>query len=230
MKNKIVLIITLFGMHILTTSSSGGGGTIMEKERVSFPMMNMEIRHSMEENDRQKEIRKQQIQNSSIETINNKEWKKLQEVKTEIQNKLRITSFALQAIPAGYTVMQSSQRIIQTQKNIIKEIQDAPYAVIPFLPQEIKYIDDMQMNVRLMTGIVVSYGAINQMEKGDRKILLDFALEEMDRLDKESSFTLFLIRDFKEKIRFKKAVMQYYYNRDKEVITDILNNIKTFKN
>lgn len=230
MKNKSFFFLVIMTTYLLTTSSSGGGGGVVEKEYVSFPMMNAEIRHSMEENTRQQNIRNEQIVNSAAETINHGEWKKLQEVKTKIQDRLRFVDFALQAIPSGYSVYLSTEKIVATQKRILKEIQDAPYAVIPVIPFVYQLVDDMQMDIRLMVGIVASYGAINQLEPGDRQRLLNFALEEINQLEIDSTFILYKITSFKSKLRYNKDLMQYYFNRDKKVVESIMKRIKSFGN
>ena len=56
------------------------------------------------------------------------------------------------------------------------------------------------MVTRLITGIILSYGAINQMEKSERKILLDYALGEVKTLLGNSTHMLLKIRDIKAKV------------------------------
>ncbi len=43
--------------------------------------------------------------------------------------------------------------------------------LIPFdsSTSQVQFVDDLQMVTRLVMGIVISYGAINQMEKSERK-------------------------------------------------------------
>ena len=64
-------------------------------------MMNIEINATMKEHDRQKEMRKNQALNAGIETTNRSEWNSFKDKVTKIQDRLRIVSFALQAIPTG---------------------------------------------------------------------------------------------------------------------------------
>ncbi len=59
---------------------------------------------------------------------------------------------------------------------MINEINDAPYSIIAVLPSQVQFVDDLQMVTRSIMAIVISYGAINQMEESERKILLDYAL------------------------------------------------------
>jgi precorrin-4 methylase len=130
---------------------------------------------------------------------------KAKETSNKIQDRLRIVSFAMQAIPTGVVITREAERIKETQQRIINEINTAPYSLVVALPLQIQFVDDLQMVVRLLTGIVISYGAINQMEKSERKILLDYALQEVENLNRSSYFMLVKIKDIKEKIQWKKC-------------------------
>lgn len=228
MKAKFYLSAVLIAAHSLLTSSSGGSTPSWQQENVSFPMMNLEIRHTMEENGRQKEMKNKQTLNLATENQNKKQWTKLRETTVKIQDRLRFVDFAMQSIPMGYAITQEAARIRNNELLIIEELQTAPYALIVALPGQIQFADDLQMVVRLLAGIVVSYGAINQMEKAERKVLLDYALEEVKRLESESYYTLFLIRELRRKIEYKKALLEYYVNRDRQVVQSIINGINTF--
>lgn len=224
MKNKIFLSVLLFTIYIVTTSSGGSSTPPWQKENVSFPMMNLEIRHTMEEHDRQKEMKNRQVANLASENVNKKQWEKFRETTAKIQDRLRIVDFAMQAIPTGYVIYLESQKISELQSQILAEIQTAPYAIASILPAEIKFVDDMQMIVRLLTGIVVSYGAINQMEKTERKILLEYALQEVKQLTLDARIMLMKIRDLKQKIAWIKFQILNYINKDKQIIQEIINH------
>ncbi|QOW09828.1 hypothetical protein Q73A0000_05340 [Kaistella flava (ex Peng et al. 2021)] len=224
MKKRLFLSIMLPTVYLVITSSGGNPTPPWEKENVSFPMMNQEIRHTMQENERQKEMKNWQDTNLATEVVNKKQWEKFKETTTKIQDRLRIVDFAMQAIPTGYAIFLESQKIQDIQSKIITEIQTAPYSLIVVLPAEIKFVDDMQMIVRLLTGIVLSYGAINQMEKSERKILLEYALEEVTRLRRDSFFMLMKIRDIKRKVEWTKFVVLNYINKDKQIVEQIINH------
>jgi len=204
------------------TSSGGSATPPWEKENVSFPMMNQEIRNTMEENERQKSMKNWQDQNLATEVVNKKQWEKFKETTTKIQDRLRIVDFAMQAIPTGYAIFLESQKIADIQSKIIDEIQTAPYSLVVVLPSQIKFVEDMQMVVQLLTGIVISYGAINQMEKAERKILLEYALGEVSNLRRDSLFMLMKVRDIKRKVEWTKFVVLNYINKDKQIVNQIL--------
>ena len=186
MKNSIInaLKSPLWGLgglciYLLLTSSSGGSTPAWQQENVSFPMMNLEINATMKEHDRQKEMRQKQTLNATVETANQSQWKNFKDKVTKIQDRLRIVSFAIQAIPTGIAMSREITKITNNQTAIIQEINTAPYSIIAVLPSQVQFVDDLQMATRLITGIILSYGAINQMEKSERKVLLNYALGEV---------------------------------------------------
>lgn len=113
----------------------------------------------------------------------------------------------MQAIPAGIAISRDATRIKQTQERIIEEIRTAPYSLVVALPMQVQFVDDMQMVIRLLTGIVVSYGAINQMEKAEKNIT-GLCIGEVENLDRSSTYMLMKVRDIKEKCSGK----IYYLN------------------
>lgn len=219
----------VFPMIWLILTSSGGGSTpAWQKENVSFPMMNIEINATMKEHDRQKEMLKNQTINTGIETVNKTQWKKFEEKVTKIQDRLRIVSLAIQSVPTGIAMSREVNKIKSNQTAIIEEIKTAPYSIIAVLPAQVQFVDDLQMVTRLITGIIVSYGAFNQMERSERKILLDYALDEVKTLSRNSTYMLVKIRDIKAKVLRNKRALQYYVNRDRQVVENMMKQIKTY--
>lgn len=224
MKKRLIPSIIIPAAYVVLTSSGGNTTPPWQKENVSFPMMNQEIRHTMEENDRQKTMKNRQNINLTTEAVNKKQWEKFKETTTKIQERLRLVDFVMQAIPTGYAIFLESQKIQDVQSKIIAEIQGAPYSLIVVLPSQIRFVDDMQMVVRLLSGIVISYGAINQMEKAERKILLEYALEEVTNLRRDSLFMLMKVRDIKRKVEWTKFVLLNYINKDKQIVEQIISH------
>ena len=225
---KVFQILLIPMVYIVLTSSGGGSTPAWQQENVSFPMMNLEINATMKENERQKEMRQKQTLNATVETANKTQWNNFKEKVTKVQDRLRIVSFAIQAVPTGIAMSREITKITNNQTAIINEINDAPYSIIAVLPSQVQFVDDLQMVARLITGIVISYGAINQMEKSERKILLDYALSEVKALSRNSTHMLLKVRDIKAKVLRNKRAFKYYVNRDKQVVESIMKNIKSF--
>lgn len=223
---KFCLCIVLY--VVLTSSGGGRNKPPWEKENVSFPMMDLEIKATVDENKRQEDMKKKQDYNTATEVYNKGEWNRFKEKVTKIQDRLRIVSFAIQSIPTGVKMQREIRIIYNNQEKIIQEIESAPYTLVVALPSQIKFVDDLQMTIRLIAGIILSYGAINQMEKAERQILLDYAVDEVKTLRNDSTMMLLKIRELKLKVKRATRAFEYYVNRDKSIVEDILNNIKTF--
>ena len=227
-KNKIVVSLLIPLVYLVLRSSGGGSTPAWQQENVSFPMMDIEINATMKEHDRQKEMRRKQTANATVETANRAQWNQFKDKITKVQDRLRIVSFAIQAVPTGIAMSREITKITNNQTAIINEINDAPYSIIAVLPSQVQFVDDLQMVTRLVTGIILSYGAINQMEKSERKVLLEYALGEVKTLSRNSTHMLLKIRDIKAKVKRNKRAFQYYFNRDKQVVENIMSHIKSF--
>ncbi|MCU7559137.1 hypothetical protein N4T42_02315 [Riemerella anatipestifer] len=223
---KKVFFSAVFFLISSVLMSNGGGGGYIEQEYVSFPMINSEIRNSMAEHEVQKELRREQTVNLATERVNRGLWTKYKDTTKKIQDRLRIVDFAIQSIPTGYAMYLEAEKIKNLQNRIIRELDDAPYAIAIAMPDQIKFVDNLQMTTRFLMGIVLSYGAINQMEKADRKILLDYALAEVKMIKYQASFLLRKIIEFKEMLQRKKYLFKYYRDRDINIIKSILRNVK----
>lgn len=199
---------------------------IGQENSLSPLLISMEVNYSLKEHDRQEKLKKKQLLNTSTEGANQEQWKSYKKVVEKVQERLRKVDFMLQAIPTGYALTQKYREIRANQRQIVREIRTAPQSIKEVLPNQIKFVDDLQMVIRFLTGIIASYGAMNQMERADRQILLNHALAEVDRLNNNSFVTLCVIREAKEQARLKKAMFDYYIERDKELVEDLLKNIK----
>ena len=213
-------------------SSSGGKSRepetqYVEKEGTNIIAISQEVKSTMDEHERQKRMNNKQSANTTSEAVNNKQWEKLKETTTKIQDRLRIVDFALQAIPTGYVVGIKSKEIKENQQRILQELQTTPQALKKVLSNQIQFAYDLQMVMRYLTGLVVSYGDINQMERKERQILLNYALDEVNRLANDSFLTLMLIREYKARLEYRKNMFRYYIERDKSLVEDLMRNIKS---
>ena len=65
------------------------------------------------------------------------------------------------------------------------------------------------------------------MERKERQILLNYALDEVNRLANDSFLTLMLIREYKAHLEYRKNMFRYYIERDKSLVEDLMRNIKS---
>lgn len=217
---EIFKILTL--LLIVNMCYAGDGG------HLSFVMLNLDIKHTMQEHDRQKKMRRGQSSNMALEKTNKKEWEKFNNVKKDIKKRLNFISFALQAAPTGYVLTQETAKIKDNQEKLFDLIQTAPYGALPAFDDQIELLDDMEMVVRFIIGLTATYGTINEMERAERQILLDFAIDEIKSLRTKSRMLYLQVRETVNKIRLNKAKLKYIVNRDKGLVEDIFEDINKF--
>ena len=131
---KKYIYITSICLLAFWLSSSGGKSKepetrYVEKEGTNIIAISQEVKSTMDEHERQKRMNNKQSANTTSEAVNNKQWEKLKETTTKIQDRLRIVDFALQAIPTGYVVGIKSKEIKENQQHILQELQTTPQAL-----------------------------------------------------------------------------------------------------
>jgi hypothetical protein len=136
-----------------------------------------EIKATMDENERQKEMRKNQIANATVETQQNPvEQFQGQGDQNSGQASNRIVRHSSDS--HRNCDEQEITKITQNQQPL-SEISTAPYSIIAVLPSQVQFVDDANGD-EADCRIVVSYGAMNQMEKSG-KILLVMPWEKSRR-------------------------------------------------
>jgi hypothetical protein len=215
---KKYLKITLVTIFVFQSISS------YSEDYICYYMMNVEIKNTMDEHQKQIQMRNRQLGNLSTETYNKGEWNKFQTVTTKIKSRLNAVSLAIQAIPTSATIVREINNIYSIQESIYNELADAPMWIPIALSGQYEFIDMLQMNIRLMAGIIISYGTINQMEKAERQTLLDFASGEIKTLRLQSTQTLQQIRIAKRKLKQRQNMFDNWLNKDKKIINDIIDN------
>lgn len=194
---------------------------------ICYYMINSEIKNSLQEHEMQKKMRTKQTGNLSSETVNSGKWTEFKTTTEKIKSRLNGVSLAIQAIPTSANITREINMIYSLQEDIYTELEDAPMWIPTALQGQYEFIDMLQMNIKLMAGIVLSYGTINQMEKSERKILLDFATSEMKSLRFLSWQTLKKIRIAKRKMKDQKGMLIGWINRDKKLVENILKNAQS---
>lgn len=189
---------------------------------VCFYMMNTEIKHTMEENPRQKDLTNGAVQNNALELSNKNQFKKLKETTEKIKSRLSSLNLFIQSIPFGWNMTKFIQGSYEYQAKTWQEIQDAPPFVLAVIPDQISFAKQLEQNVLFVYGVVASYGVINEMESKDRRILLQFGQDEFEKLYLQSIGIYSKIRMAKQAFAWKRDMFFASIKEDKQMFDDIL--------
>lgn len=234
MENRLLLKVGSYGLVLFLVRgilSSSGGKPVepWQKENVSFPMLNQQIRSQLEEHERQTNLKVTQNQSLLLESSNSKLWNEYQKKSETLRKRLSTAENWIQAGAFMYEVVESGKRIESIEEKLFLELRQAPYLIPDMLKEKVQWTKDFESLLRYLLGLSMTLGEINQMERADRKILFDFALEELSQLETKSQYLLFTLREARQKVEVRKSLFRYYAARDKSLVESILNQLKTLK-
>lgn len=216
MKGLKLILIFYFLFHCFSVYAK------KKKEYVCFYLMNTEIRHTVEENERQKDMRNGASQNYLMETQNKKQFEKLNSTTKNIRSRLSSVSLLMQGIPVGWNISRFIKGTYEYQEKIYEELSDAPAFIIMALPDQFKFAEHLKDNTLFIYGIIATYGVINQMESAERKILLKYAESEFEALFFEAMLIHSKIRTAKSAWQWKKQMFFASIEEDKKMFEDII--------
>ncbi|MCT7905130.1 Uncharacterised protein [Candidatus Ornithobacterium hominis] len=202
--------------------------TLGQKNELDILMFNKEIEAGLDEWKKEKELTITQTSNMVTEDQNKKKLKGIQKLSKDVQERLSSLGFLAQMAPTGYLATKEVQKIKHYQKKIIQEAKKSNIDLVWVFKEEKKIAKDVWDIVKYIAGIVATYGVINQMEKADRRILIDFTYEEIKAISSSSWWLYNKIKMANEKARFEKALFDYSIERDKRLVNEIIGKIKNF--
>lgn len=234
MENRLVLKISSFGLVLfllrgILSSSGGKPSEPWQRENVSFPMLNQQIRSQLEEHERQSSLLETQNQSVALEHSNSQQWKEYQQTSSLVLNRLSAAENWMQTGAYAMAIVERGKRIESLEENLLSELKQAPYLIPEALKEKVQWTKDFESLLRYLVGLSMTLGEINQMERADRKILFDFALEELSQLESKSRYLLFTLRESRQKVEIQKSQLRYYVQRDKSLVQSILNQLKSLK-
>lgn len=186
------------------------------------------VDHTVDENGRQIKIKNNQLAVNALEETNKKRTQKFNTVYKKSVDRLSNLNLLLDGFIASSDMYQSARQAAYYQNLMVQEIKGMPTLAHLAIPTEIQFVDRTQMLIRYISGIVLSYGTINQMKPGDRKILVDHAIHEMDNLVTLSYECYNSIKSAKDAINIKNAYIRATVNEDKAIIDELFESIKLY--
>lgn len=193
---------------------------------ISYYLIHVGIDNQLKEKDRQKKIKENEVKVLGLETQNKKDTEVFKTKYAKIKSRLNSLSFLFDAVMITPGAIPAIKGTLKNQEEIFKEVKDAPYLIPVSLEAEKEFVDKLQMILRFITGLSLSYGDINQMKAGDRKMLLNHAIDEINALYGLSGNLLDVIRNIKSSIALDKERWKTWVNREKDLVTDIIKNSK----
>lgn len=201
-------------------------GNSVKADYISYYLVHVGVDHTIKENSRQKEAKQKQLRNTILETNNTNSSNDLRDKYKRIKERLNKLALVFEGFIISAQAYPTLQQIYENQQRIYDECKDSPILIPMSVQSEVEFVDRAQMLIRYLTGLVLTYGDINQMKSGDRKMLLNHAIKQLDEMNILSYTLLSNIRNHKHAIALEKQRVKDWINTDKEIISEIIHNAK----
>lgn len=221
MKKLIIIIIFFCSFFQLSQA---------QKSVLDSPKMNQRIKHSVQEDDRNKETLTQQTANTIFEKETKKKFIKLKEVTAKINARWKKYSYILSYLEILKDTKELGEDILKDIEKITIACWQQPIQMIFYLPQ----VEDLGKEVELyaryiaviMVGEVSQTGFMN-IEPSNRKIITNHVRKRLLAVRKKTNNLVHLIEVSKRnKLRDRKPNFNNYKPKEIEIAREIIEKAK----
>ncbi|EHQ26467.1 hypothetical protein [Mucilaginibacter paludis] len=188
------------------------------------------IDQSKSEHTLQVDARNQQAVNTANEQANLTLLGKMKNMYRTLQQRYNMLGTAINIADIGIYATPMVERIINNQSQIISLAQQNPAVITLGYQTEIEFAEKAESLLGYVSGLVLSLGDVNQMKASDRKLLFDYVISELSRLQELSGNMLQLLQYNNLASVIKNLnPLQGFINQDKAIVGRIIQNAKYLK-
>jgi len=217
------VLLTLFALCFTLSAFS-------QESTIDLPNMYQLIDESQKEHTEQVDARNQQALNTGNEAANMTLLEKLKNVYRTIQNRYNLLGTAITVVDVGLQAEPMVKQIVNYQGQIIALAEKNPAVIALGYQTEIEFAEKAESLLGYVAGLVLSIGDVNQMKASDRKMLFDYIIYQLSRIQELSGNMLNLLQ-YNNLASVLKALnpFQNFINQDKSIATSIVQNAKYLK-
>jgi hypothetical protein len=205
-------------------------GAHAQKNALNIPGLWQLVDYSKSENKLQNEARNNQTLVTANEATNKTMLANLKDTYRTLQRRYNTLGTAIDAANIGIRAGPMVSRIVANQAQLYQLAQHNP-AILPLAYQtEVEFVAKAHSLVNYLLGLSAAIGNVNQMKMSDRKILFDFMITELSRID-DLSRNLASAMQYVNLNGLVRSLnpFQDYVDMDKSLIQDIITSAKYLK-
>ena len=217
------ILLTLFALSFSLSAFS-------QESTIDLPNMYQLINESQKEHTEQVEARNGQALNTGTEEANMTLLEKLKNIYRTIQQRYNLLGTAITVVDVGLQAEPMVKQIVNYQSQIIALAERNPAVIALGYQTEIEFAEKAESLLGYMAGLILSIGDVNQMKASDRKMLFDYIIFQLSRIQELSGNMLNLLQ-YNNLASVLKALnpFQSFINEDKSIATSIIQNAKYLK-
>ncbi|WP_316848953.1 hypothetical protein [Pedobacter agri] len=223
MKNYNVLNICILFVLCLVFS----GSVYAQRKALNIAGIHQLVADSKSENERQQTARNRQAQNTVNEQANKTLLFKLKDSYRLLQSRFSFLGMAVSAAEVGLNATPMVSRIVADQSRLYEAAVRDPLLLPLVYQTEVEFVLRAKDLSGYLLGLVLSYGALNQMKISDRKMLFDHVIAELQVIAGLSAGLVRLLDQANlSSMLTRLNPFADYISTDKSVVEDILRNAK----
>jgi hypothetical protein len=147
-----------------------------------------------------------------------------------LQHRYNMLGTAITIADIGLEGEPMVKQIVSYQSQIVQLAAKNPAIIALGYQTEIEFAEKAESLLGYVTGLTLSLGDVNQMKASDRKILFDYVIAQLSRIQEIAGNMLILLQ-YNNLASVIKALnpFQNFIDQDKAMINNILQNAKYLK-
>lgn len=220
---RLVLLIVLCGTLFSVPAMA-------QKKILDIPALQQLVSQSIDENKLQVQAKNQQALATANEQANLTLLDKLKGMYRTLQQRYNTLGTAINIADIGITAAPMLSRIVSNQAQIFALVQKNPALVAIGYAAALDFEEKARSLMSYAAGLTLSLGDVNQMRASDRKMLFDYFLSELSRIQDLSGNMLSMMQ-YSSLAELLKAAnpFQNFIDADKGIARDIIRNAKYLK-
>jgi len=220
MRKHIILIIFCTGVLKLSAQQS----------TLDIAGIHQLITQSQDENKLQVKAKNQQAANTANEEANLTLLAKLKNTYRTLQQRYNSLGTAINIAQIGLYATPMVEQILTYQKQIVSLTEKNPVLVVLGVQTEIEFAEKAKSLAGYVAGLTLSIGDVNQMKASDRKMLFDYVITELSKIQELSGNLVETLQTSSlNSILRSINPFQDFVDKDKTVAEDIIFNAKYLK-
>jgi len=192
--------------------------------------MHQLIDQSKDEHTQQVNARNNQATVNANEVANLTLLEKLKNMYRTLQQRYNTLGTAINIAEIGIYATPVVEQIINYQGQIVTLAQKNPAGAALGLETEIEFAEKAEALARYVTGLTLSIGDVNQMKASDRKLLFDYVIQQLSKIQ-ELSANMVNILTYSNLSTLLRSInpFQGFIDQDKSMVESIIQNAKYLK-
>jgi len=201
-----------------------------QQQTIDIVGMHQLIDESKDEHTAQVKARNQQSVNTANEQANLTLLDKMKNLYRTLQQRYNTLGTAITIADIGLEGEPMVKQIVSYQSQIVQLAEKNPAIIALGYQTEIEFAEKAESLLGYVTGLTLSLGDVNQMKASDRKLLFDYVIAQLSRIQEIAGNMLILLQ-YNNLAAVLKALnpFQNFIDQDKSMINNILQNAKYLK-